>query len=158
MWRLWAADPPRAQSDGGRSPNQMPLKWFLRAHMGHTVKHMKGLLTAVVYFHVAYKHWLLTEHNFGSLCNGWIQIWVIFYFIFCWKRRRRELELGCFFFFCAGLLLVRELGTESILMLQAGVNQLLIPAESKHQSLVRYPQEVLYTNLSETWHLTHAER
>lgn len=147
---LWAA-----QSDGRRSRNQMPLKWFLQAHMGHTVKHMKGLLTAVVYFHVAYKHWLLTEHNFGPVCNGWIQIWVIFYFYFFAERGGGA---GLFFFFFAGLLLVRELGTESILMLQAGVNQLLIPAESKHQSLVRYPQEELYTNLSETWHLTHAER
>lgn len=77
------------------------------------------------------------------------------FFIFIFLLKEEE-ELDFFFFF-AGLLLVRELGTESILMLQAGVNQLSIPAESKHQSLVRYPQEELYTNLSETWHLTHAE-
>lgn len=70
------------------------------------------------------------------------------FFIFIFLLKEEE-ELDFFFFF-AGLLLVRELGTESILMLQAGVNQLLIPAESRHQSLVRYPQEELYTNLSET--------
>ena len=73
------------------------------------------------------------------------------FFILFFAERGGGAGIGrVFFFFCAGLLLVRELGTESILMLQAGVNQLLIPAESKHQSLVRYPQEVLYTNLSET--------
>lgn len=34
----------------------------LQAHMGYTVKHIKKLLQPV-YFHVAYKHWLLTEHS-----------------------------------------------------------------------------------------------
>lgn len=32
--------------------------------MGHTVRHIRELLQ-LVYFHVAYKHWLLTEHNLG---------------------------------------------------------------------------------------------
>lgn len=35
-------------------------------------------LPQLVYFHVAYKHWLLTEHGLGHCVNSWIQIWVIF--------------------------------------------------------------------------------
>lgn len=124
--------------------------------MGHTVKHMKGLLTAVVYFHVAYKHWLLTEHNFGPVCNGWIQIWVIFYFYFFAERGGGA---GLFFFFFAGLLLVRELGTESILMLQAGVNQLLIPAESKHKITSRGAVYKSFRNVTlDTCRVRNAER
>lgn len=85
----------------------------LQAHMGYTVKHIKKLLQPV-YFHVAYKRWLLTEHSLshcitvGSRSGSYLMTEEELDLSFCW--------------------VVREHGTGSILMLQAGFNQLLIMA------------------------------
>lgn len=79
------------------------------------------------------------------------------FFIFIFLLKEEE-ELDFFFFF-AGLLLVRELGTESILMLQAGVNQLLIPAESKHKITSRGAVYKSFRNVTlDTCRARNAER